>query len=314
MFSNQHMVYSVIKNLIYHHEGVTYKYFKVWGEKVVVLNEGMNILVVGKPKTGTTVVSKNIQNSMPNASYYLEPSDEKFYLSYPAANGNKLNVVKVLYEPYTKGLLQKVINNDFPFKFDKFIFIIRDPRDEFISSLMYWIFNHIKTVKELDLSHIKEWKELVKQKEINPSSISAIQLNEKAAEICNQNCLQSKILFFKDYYNFLQKQSTNNFILRYEDFIQYNIGSLERYLGFPLLGSRDVGHLKRTHRSGDYNNWKTFFTDQDIEFFRQHLEKEMANVGYTDFGLSPVNKLNEQHFSIYLNNLIHEATQARMQI
>ncbi|OIJ18525.1 hypothetical protein BKP45_13240 [Anaerobacillus alkalidiazotrophicus] len=276
------------------------------------LKEGMNILVVGKPKTGTTVISKNIQNSIPNASYYLEPSNERFFLSYPPENGNKLNVVKVLYEQYTKDILQKVINNDYPFKFDKIIFIIRDPRDEFISSLMYWIFNYIRTVKEPKLSHIKEWQELVKQKEINPGSISAVQLNEKVVEISNRNFLQYQILFFKDYYNFLQKLSTNHYILRYEDFIQYKIGSLEKYLGFSLLSSRDVGHLKRTNRSGNYNNWKTFFTDQDIKFFRHHLEKEMANVGYTDFQLTPVNKLNEQHFSIYLNNLIHEATQTRI--
>lgn len=276
------------------------------------LKEGMNILVVGTPKSGTTVISKNIQNSIPGASYYLEPSQEKFFLSYPPANGNKLNVVKVLYEYYTKGILEKAINNEYPFKFDRIIFIIRDPRDVFISSMMYWIFNHIRTVKELNLSHIEEWKDLVKQKEDNPRSISAIQLNDKILAISNQNFLQNQIPYFKDYYHFLQKLSTNSFILRYEDFIEYKISSLESYLGFSLLGSRDVGHLKRTRRSGKYNNWKTFFSDQDIEFFRQHLEKEMVEVGYTDFELSPVDKLNEQDFSIYLNNLIQEATQARM--
>lgn len=277
------------------------------------INDGMNILVIGKPKTGTTVISKNIQNSLPNASYYLEPSEEKFFLSYPKANGSKLNVVKVLYEQNTKGMLQKVINNDYPFKFDKIVFIIRDPRDEFISGLMYWIFNHIITVQELNISHIEEWKELIKQKEMNPRSISAIHLFEKVLEILgidNKNSLQNQILFFKDYYHFIQK--LNHFVLKYEDFIQFKIGSLESYLGFPLLNSRDVGFLKRTHRSGNYNNWKTFFTDQDIKFFRQHLEKEMLEVGYTDFELSPVDTLNEQHYSIYLNKLINEATQVRM--
>lgn len=276
------------------------------------LKEGMNILVVGTPKSGTTAISKNIQNSLLGASYYLEPSEEKFFLSYPTANGNKLNVVKVLYEHYTKGILQKAINNDYPFKFDKIIFIIRDPRDVFISSLMYWIYNHIRTVKELNLSCINEWKELVKQKETNPKSISAIQLNEKVLEINNQNYLQNHIPYFKDYYNFLEEFSTNHFIIRYEDFIQYKIGSMESYLGFTLSSSRDVGYLKRTHRSGNYNNWKTFFTDEDIQFFRLHLEKEMISVGYTDFELTPVKTLNKQHYSVYLNNLINEATQARI--
>jgi hypothetical protein len=267
--------------------------------------EEMNIIVVGTPKSGTTVISKNIQNSIPGASYYLEPSQENFFLSYPKANGNKLNVVKVLYEYYTKDILQKVINNEFPFKFNKFIFIIRDPRDVFISSLMYWIYNHVRTVKELNLSDIEKWKELVKQKEMNPSSISAIQM------IDNPNFLQYQIAFFKDYFNFLKRLSANHFIIKYEDFIQFKIDSLESYLGFSLSSSRDVGQLKRTKRSSDFNNWKTFFTEQDIEFFVQHLEKEMVEVGYTDFKLTPVDKLDEKHYSIYLNNLIQEAMQSR---
>ena len=83
-----------------------------WGEKFMNVKKGVNILVVGKPKTGTTVISKNIQNSIPNSTYYLEPAGERFFLSYPKVDGSSSNIVKVLYEQYTKGLLQKVINNE----------------------------------------------------------------------------------------------------------------------------------------------------------------------------------------------------------
>ncbi|MEH7590969.1 hypothetical protein V7247_29955 [Priestia megaterium] len=44
------------------------------------LKKEMNILVVGTPKSRTTVISKNIQNSLACASYRLEPSHENFFI------------------------------------------------------------------------------------------------------------------------------------------------------------------------------------------------------------------------------------------
>jgi len=44
------------------------------------MNEtGGNILLVGKAKTGTTVISKAIQHSIPGATYYLEPKSMEYF-------------------------------------------------------------------------------------------------------------------------------------------------------------------------------------------------------------------------------------------
>lgn len=86
---------------------------------------------------------------------------------------------------------------------------------------------------------------------------------------------------------------------------------MEKYLGFRLIGKRDVGNLKRTHRTGSFNNWKSFFTQQDLNYFRDTLKGEMLQAGYTDVELVPQEQLNPQVYSKYLENLLKEALGAR---
>lgn len=74
----------------------------------------------------------------------------------------------------------------------------------------------------------------------------------------------------------------------------------------------NVRHHKRTQRYSNYNYWKAFLPIKIINFFVKHLEKEIVEVVYTNFELSPVDKLNEQYYSIYLKNLIHKKTQAKL--
>ncbi len=59
----------------------------------------MNVLVIGKAKTGTTVISKTIQATLgEGCEYYLEPQDVSFFDNDQFLDKKTHRVVKIIFE------------------------------------------------------------------------------------------------------------------------------------------------------------------------------------------------------------------------
>ena len=118
-----------------------------------------NVLVMGKAKTGTTVISKTIQKSLPGeVEYHLEPRKTDFFASAKLLQRDCSHVVKVLFEHWGNrpNLRYAIVYGETGVAFEKVVFIVRDLRDELISRLLYWARPHSRNSILKD-QQIEQW-------------------------------------------------------------------------------------------------------------------------------------------------------------
>jgi len=270
----------------------------------------MNVLVMGRAKTGTTIIAKTIQASLDNASFLMEPKSlNKFLEPYEEDVVAKLIFEHWSSRPYSR---LAILNNELGLVFNKRVFIVRDPRDELISRMFYVVYGHLKEGR-IKREQLMPWLEMVKAKELKPESISVCEMLTLINQILGVN-MSLAMTDTVNYYRFLARHGQRSFLLRYENFMANQLQDLESYLGFSLTQERDVGKkFDRTRRSAASNNWKTFFVASDLEQFKSLHADDMKSIGFDDWELSPVESLNPEHGSIYLERILDEALRRRSQ-
>jgi hypothetical protein len=269
--------------------------------------EHNNILVIGPAKTGTTVISKAIQHSLKSAQYHLEPKSIIFFEQGNHVDASNPQVVKIIFEHWNAmpRMRNALIHNEAKMKFRKVVAIKRDPRDELISRLLYIIYPYTQA-NGYDNKFVSKWIELWADKERNPKSLSIYKMIEVFNKLSGMNFLgflNRKV----DYSRFLTSNKKRLFTISYEDFMRGKLRELEDYCGFFLVLDRGVDELTRTARSCSYNNWKKYFTDQDVDIFKKILGELTEGMGYTDWQLEDVDALDPKHCSEYLCRLVRES-------
>lgn len=266
-----------------------------------------NVLVVGRAKTGTTVISKAIQHSIPGARYHLEPKEPAFFEDPALVDSPVPRVVKIIYEHWDKRPEQRMalLKNEMPLKFGKIILIRRDPRDELISRLFYSSFAYYRK-HGYRPAIAREWRKTIAAKEKHPESVLFRTLVNRWKNLTGINVIKST-RGIVEYARFLNQAPDGVHILAYEDFISGNVAGLEAYLELSLSNVRDVGAISRTSRSNASNNWKSLFTPADVEHFRRRLRRPMKLLGYDDWALDDAPVLDPEHGTLYLDRLAAEA-------
>lgn len=269
-------------------------------------SEQINILVIGRAKTGTTIIARTIHGALPGHEFLMEPHGLSPFL----AEDRTPVVAKVIFEHWqqTPHLRMALLNNELPVKFSKTVAIVRDPRDEMISRMFYYLYNTIQT-RPVDLEKLNVWLAMVKQKEANPGSVSMLNLLSGLGDAVKATINFGYIAPTFQYFSFLKRRSSLAHVIRYEDFIDQNLNALQKYLGFELVHSPSATPaLARTNRTAKYGNWKHFFLQSDIKQFRTLYGDKMRNAGYTDWTLEPVEAIDPEHGSRYLERILKEAT------
>lgn len=257
------------------------------------------IVLAGLPKSGTTAMIYKIKNSLDNVELFFEPQSALIDF-----DPDKTTLAKIL--------IQRRINREVYYslwkEFTKKILIIRDPRDIIISNLLYLI-RHSNFYN--DPEKVNQFISLLREKEKNPRIISLLkvfelydELNGTVSNFKFVNCIKLDL----DNVIRFHEENPDYFVIKYEDFIDKNLKDLENYLGFRLLGDSKVdSSLKRVSRTNSYGNWKDWFTEEDIHFFRpiflEYLEKYSYN---DDWKLSKDPKIPKKHCSEYVNMIIEE--------
>ncbi|MDX1605005.1 MAG: hypothetical protein R3202_02365 [Candidatus Competibacterales bacterium] len=266
----------------------------------------MNILVLGKAKTGTSYISKCLQNALLPCDYHLEPKEGKFFFERTKSRSSGNRVVKIIFEHWnSKPHLRKaILCNETDLKFDRKVVIVRDPRDEMISRLMYLIYAHFLH-QGFDPELLESWLATLKAKEDDPQAHSFLSLKAELDRLIGRpNRPWHDALVFQ-YAEFIHNISDHAFVVRYEDFIDGRHDELSAYLGFlpdPRLNQKEA-LIVRTKRSGTHGNWKEFFTGEDIEFLRPRIGGLMADMGYHDWELEPKSTLDHATYSDYVERL-----------
>lgn len=271
----------------------------------------MNVLVFGQGKSGTTVVAKMLQHSLPGAGFLMEPKSEAEVAS---KRGRDL-VVKILYGQWKENLsgLTTVLRNEGAMHFDRIVKMLRDPRDQAISSFFY-NFYHVALDNHPSDEQLRELVALVQAKEEHPQAISFTKLCAETNRVLGWKgyssawiMTESGFVANRAYWDFLCSLGNFGYLLRYEDFIQGKLGGLQSYLGFALSSRRELGEYERTKRSASSGNWREFFTWEDVDLLRPLTGDLLAEMGYADWELRPVERLNPAHFSEYVLRLVREA-------
>jgi hypothetical protein len=271
----------------------------------------VNILVLGKGKSGTTVIGKTIEHSMPGSRFHMEPKTVGYLEGLKPDPGG--HVVKLLYDAWHNRprMLLGIVSGETPIQFDRIVVIVRDPRDLMISEALYRPFNIARAGR--NTSSWDPFLEALQRKEADPASVSFSSIVETFNAIAPNARVTLGQGTGATYYRWIRRlrdrsEKLNVHVLRYEDFMRGEMQNLEQFLGFPLSENRDVGEWNRTLRSGAYDNWRRWFTAADVEELKPQLQSTLNEWGYgDDWELDPSPTISTEEASGYVQRIIEEA-------
>ena len=265
------------------------------------MTEKTKIVIAGLAKTGTTGLFYKIRNSLTGPVRELfEPTE----FSAEPQDVKKVVLAKILVGR------SKYADYEAFAQFDKTIHIVRDPRDQIISYLLYRVFQ-LSYIE--DETRVAQFTDLLRMKESNPSSVSVLQLCTQQVRLFQPKAKRVATEYFTIPLTWaieFSKRFPNYHILHYEDFVLDHLNGLAQYLGFPLKGqanvAKDVQHVVRTKGAGDWKNW---FISEDVKFFRSNstIRRFMNIFGYSDdWQLPKRQEIFPQFSSEYVARLIEK--------
>lgn len=259
-----------------------------------------SFLIVGMGKSGTTAITYKIASALDKPKVNFEPGKHKGLLDL------KLHRKITSQTPViTKSLFGKKLNVNFGAIskiYDRKIWIIRDPRDQLISIMLYqWFKGHQPDKLKFEKAH-----KLVQQKEKQPQAVS---LKEICALSVNLDNLKKNTLnHYSSMINIFENIKNEWYIFKYEDLIKENFNELEAYLGFEIA-KQEVelpDRFKRVARTKNYGNWRNWFTPEDVVFFKPIYQEilEYCNLD-TDWQLNPSPTLAPEKGSLYMEKIFY---------
>ena len=234
------------------------------------------ILILGPGKSGTTALFFCLKKS---AAHHFgvefpdrfEPKTAADFDAFAADFG----IAKMLLERFDR------TTHEFLPRFDKRIFICRDPRDNVISRLVYYTGTRLKFADGATRETIMQ-KFSAKQR--NPDSISVVELFDVIAPLIGKTGAAEGAR--KRAFSALGFRPPDNlpfFRLRYEDFVDGSLTEFQDYLGFEIRRDFQVPRrLQRVRRTETHGYWKSWFTEADHAYFVAERAEEMVRLGYTD--------------------------------
>lgn len=244
----------------------------------------MRILIVGLPKSGTTILTYRIAAALEGVLIDFEPQ------SAPSEEEPGTDVV-------TKILVGTETTDFEAYRhYDRKIWICRDPRDFLVSQSLYrW--HRERPPEAIDEVWFDRVINKMRAKESDPGSVSFLDLEPAnyfetfdAVAALRRSCVDDEW-----------------FIYRYEDMIDGRYEQLSRYLGFvPVVEATVAAGLERVVRRKGYGDWRDWFTADDVAFYAAGgLDEYMRAFDYdqTDWMLNDPQYIDPAHGSDYLTAL-----------
>lgn len=256
----------------------------------------MRCLIVGAAKTGTTALLYAVAQAMGGepAMYFEEP-----IASVPALGPHA--AAKLLFEHERANDIAA-----FGTRFDRRILLVRDPRDNLISRLLYMVASH--RVQMDDPAWLRTIAMLLQRKQRDPASLTLQQLPQlrQPSALLESACAANQALAA-----FAAAHAGDWFILRYEDLVAGRLDALSAYLGLAVAAGVEVDpayqRVARTKGAGDWRHW---FTAADVAQYRPLFAPIMAALGYADdWTLAEPQRIAPAHSWQYFERLVHERRQ-----
>lgn len=228
------------------------------------------IAILGMPKTGTS------------ALYSAVKKQGQWLSIFEIGNVRQLDFLMSHEAPrkLAKILLPVMAERDLDLGcFDKRVMIVRDPRDVVISWLLYRPFLH---GNYLNQAFMDDFLKLLSHKEKDPQSVSIRQLHQVYE---HHQIGYTRPAQFRELFNIEQRELGGPapvFLMRYEDFVDGQVGALSRHLGLALTAKTELGaHVTFNQRSKSYGAWRHWFTPEDVEDYREVFTPYLRRHGYS---------------------------------
>ncbi len=266
----------------------------------------MKILILGLGKSGTTAMVYKVAGGLPSCQAFSGGRPGKYMGDYENA------VYKHTYEE-RKGksfeLYREHLRKE---HYDRKIWMARDPRDVAVSRMLYrWHRGFLGRRKQFE-AHL----DLVLKKEQDPRSLPFY-------EICRytgyDSCPRDKEEVFKEekvryqrMRGFVESLGDDWFIYRYEDMVDKKFDALNAYLGFETASDAEVPGgtgKEKVVRKKAYGDWRHWYTEDDVTFFKPAYSPYMENVGYDcdDWNISEQPLIEPEFSSEYMQRLPRKA-------
>jgi hypothetical protein len=249
----------------------------------------MRILIVGLPKSGTTILTYRIAAAIEGVVVDFEPTGGPgLSPSDPAASV----VTKKLVGGQTADL------GAFD-HYDRRIWICRDPRDFLVSQSLYrW--HREEPPSPEDRAAFERILARVRAKEADPRSVPFLDLEPDDYRGS-----------FDHVADLWARENDGTWLLyRYEDMVAGGYDELNRYLGFEVEPDASVPQgLNRVVRRKGRGDWRDWFTPADVAHYADGgLRHYMATFGYDhdDWELAPDPRIDPEHGSAYMTALFDD--------
>ncbi|NHZ94266.1 hypothetical protein [Massilia sp. CCM 8734] len=256
----------------------------------------MRCLIVGAAKTGTTALLYAVAQAMGG-----EPVihfEERIATLPPLAPHT---AAKLLFEQERADDIAA-----FGAGFERRILLVRDPRDNLISRLLYMVASF--RVQMDDAPWLRTIATLLQCKQQDPASVAlqAFPQLRPPSVLLEHTCAANQALAA-----FAAAHGGDWFILRYEDLVAGRLDALSAYLGLAVRADPKVDptyqRVTRTKGAGDWRHW---FTRDDVAHYRPLLDPLMRALGYADdWTLADPPLITPEHSWVYFERLVRERRQ-----
>lgn len=254
------------------------------------------VLVVGLPKSGTSILCYSIAAGLPEAHVCFEPRQEETlfdaFFHYQLTQQHPNLVTKCLFVPELPNRLHLVSR-----LYEKKVWIYRDLRDRIISD---FFFRWRRIFLEKPSVDIRNIFDLLQRKERAPASIPFHHL-------MTGNFAKHISLLARESIQITSKLDASWLLLPYEKFIQGQTNDLNQYLGFRVNEQAEVSsEYQMVARSKTFGDWRRWFTPEDVEVFRPLLGPYLTHFGYDpdDWDLKFPASLPAEQGSGYIKKIV----------
>lgn len=261
----------------------------------------MKIAIFGQYKSGTTALFYSIKDVLPkNARLLFEPTeyvaDETAGHRYVLAKvilGSSGDELRVRYETFAD--------------FEKKLLLVRDPRDWVVSGTLFAIQQEPSIYRnETALSAVVS---LLQQKEGDPASLPLIAVLECILDAIPGQSLDRLRAWIEEQQRWLLRfhdELGPHLVVRYEEFVDGRVAPLQAYLGLaPNLPPAIDDVHEHTIRTKSHGNWRDWFVEQDVLFFRPLFVEYMRRYGYgDDWRLRDRPRILSRHCSEYVTRMV----------
>lgn len=224
------------------------------------------IAVYSLSRSGSTLLNYLLTQSLPDCYNLFEPKS----LNTDFSHHSNL-VAKVVLDAHHAEVDYRGFK-----KLDTHVRLIRDPRDQLISAFLFGI--HGRPQREFN-----ECMQLLRRKEQSPSRYPFWQLVLDTHVGLSREALVEQIALRRRLID--DSYFANNQILtyRYEQLINQQYVELESYLGFSLVKEPQIPNRHSyAKRAAVQEQWKHWFTDEDVVFFEPLLSSWLRRFDYVD--------------------------------